>query len=271
MRQTIGYHGALPPAEFNMARYCIGRPRISHAGQAGAAGGCRRTPRADRGVDLCRLQVAVLNVAGALSRLGLAPGARILVRLDNTSAYALMFFGAVAAGLVPIPASTQLTEGEVAFLLADSGAQAVCLADDLPLHSVPAGVRIIGEREVADMIANGPAGSYAATLRRPGGVPDLHLRHHVASQGRAARASRRLGPAADVPGLVRHRAGRPHAARRRLQLDLYPGRRPHRSLGQRRHRDHLHRPQRPGVVAGPDRRAWRDASSPRFPASTARS
>ena len=163
MRQTIGYHGALPPAEFNMARYCIGRPASATPDKPAllVVADARREPTEVWTYD--RLQVAVLNVAGALSRLGLAPGARILVRLDNTSAYALMFFGAVAAGLVPIPASTQLTEGEVAFLLADSGAQAVCLADDLPLHSVPAGVRIIGEREVADMIANGPAGNYAAT------------------------------------------------------------------------------------------------------------
>ena len=41
---------------------------------------------------------------------------------DNTSDYPLVFFGAIAAGLVPIPTSSQLTRDEVAFPLADSDA-----------------------------------------------------------------------------------------------------------------------------------------------------
>ena len=51
---------------------------------------------------------------------GSAAGDRLLVRLPNDSDYALVFLGAISAGLVPIPVSTQLTESEAAFLLADS-------------------------------------------------------------------------------------------------------------------------------------------------------
>ena len=56
-----------------------------------------------------------------------SPGARILIRLENTSAYALLFFGAIAGGFVPLPTSAQLTEHEVHFLLEDSGAEAIAL------------------------------------------------------------------------------------------------------------------------------------------------
>ncbi|MCV4683895.1 AMP-binding protein, partial [Escherichia coli] len=70
------------------------------------------------------IEDAVLRVAGGLSEAGLRPGARILIRLDNTSAYALLFFGAIAGGFVPLPTSTQLTEREVLFMLRDSGAEA---------------------------------------------------------------------------------------------------------------------------------------------------
>ena len=119
-----------PP--FNMARYCI-------------AGGAAATPDkpalivvADPAAHpseiwtYADLEDAVLRTAGALRGLGLAPGDRIMIRLDNTSAYAILFFGAVAAGLVALPASSQLTDRETLFLLADSGAAALACTSPLP-------------------------------------------------------------------------------------------------------------------------------------------
>lgn len=164
MKAVNGYQAQQPPRAFNMARYCI----------AAAAAGTPDKPALVVVSDAARpptevwsyrqLEDAILNVAGGIAALGLTPGARILIRLDNTSAYALIFFGAAAAGYVPIPASTQLTEGEVGFLLDNSGAEAVCVAEDLPVHHVPNGVRVITERQVADMIKQGPKGRYAETL-----------------------------------------------------------------------------------------------------------
>ena len=45
------------------------------------------------------LEDAALRIAGGLRELGLSPGDRILIRLENTSAYALLFFGAIAGGI----------------------------------------------------------------------------------------------------------------------------------------------------------------------------
>ncbi len=110
------------------------------------------------------LEAAVLSVAHGLAALGLQRGDRLLIRLDNTSAYALLFFGAVAAGLVPIPASSQLTENEAAFLLENSGARCVALPDGAQVGALAAGVAVLRAANVAAMIAGGAvAADYAAT------------------------------------------------------------------------------------------------------------
>ena len=54
----------------------------------------------------------VQRIARGLVALGLVPGDRVLVRLPHSPAYAFAFFGANAAGLVPIPASPLLTTEE---------------------------------------------------------------------------------------------------------------------------------------------------------------
>lgn len=60
-----------------------------------------------------RLEMAVRGTATGLLRLGLAPGARVLLRLGNTPEFPVAFLGAIAAGLVPVPTSAQLTRVEI--------------------------------------------------------------------------------------------------------------------------------------------------------------
>src|SRR5262245_41201082 len=123
------FRGRPSPARFNMAGYCIGRAARTTPGKialvvldAPGEAPCETWTYAE-------LEDAVQRIAAALQGCGLASGSRILIRLDNTSAYALLFFGAIAAGLVPVPASVELTGREVNFLLTDCGASAVALAD----------------------------------------------------------------------------------------------------------------------------------------------
>ncbi|WP_072377909.1 class I adenylate-forming enzyme family protein [Hyphomicrobium sp. NDB2Meth4] len=154
----------LLPPRFNMAAYAIGR-----------AASRRATAPALIVIDdvsaaqpaelwtFAAIEDAVLRIAGGLRQAGLRPGARILIRLDNTSAYALLFFGAIAGGFVPLPTSTQLTDPEVRFLLQDSGAEAIALADDLPLHDLPGGLRVFTADEIARMLRESPRADYADT------------------------------------------------------------------------------------------------------------
>jgi len=153
-----------PPPRVNMAAYCIAdaaaerpnAPALIVVADPGASSPAEVWTFAD-------LETAVLRVAAGLKAMGLAPGARILIRLENTSAYALLFFGAIAGGFVPLPTSTQLTETEVRFLLEDSGAEAIAVGRDLGVGALPGGVRVIEAEEIARMIASGPRGAFTDT------------------------------------------------------------------------------------------------------------
>jgi acetyl-CoA synthetase len=154
----------IPPPRFNMAAYCIGRAAAERPDAPALI------VIADAGADtpaevwtFAELESAVLRIAAALRARGLQPGARILIRLENTSAYALLFFGAIASGYVPLPTSTQLTEPEARFLLEDSGAEAIACGRDLGLGSLSAGVQTIESDEISRMIRDGRRGTYADT------------------------------------------------------------------------------------------------------------
>ncbi len=112
--------------------------------------------RASRPAELwsfADLEAAILALARDLTARGLLRGDRLLIRLDNTSAYALLFFGAIAAGLVPIPASSQLTDGEAAFLLENSGARCIALADGHSATHLPPTTMRLTSTDVAAAIA----------------------------------------------------------------------------------------------------------------------
>jgi acyl-coenzyme A synthetase/AMP-(fatty) acid ligase len=63
--------------------------------------------------------------AQLLRDLGVAVGARILIRLPNCIEYPTIFLGALKRGAIPVPTSPLLTTDEITFLASDSGAQAV--------------------------------------------------------------------------------------------------------------------------------------------------
>ncbi|HEY8248254.1 MAG TPA: AMP-binding protein [Hyphomicrobium sp.] len=157
-----GASDALPP-RFNMAVYAIGRAaaaRPQHPALLVIADPGRPPSEV---WTFAELEDAVLRIAGGLRAAGLKQGTRILLRLENTSAYALLFFGAIAGGFVPLPTSAQLTEHEVQFLLEDSGAEAIALDRDLGLRQVPAGLRVFDADAIARMLREGAPVAYANT------------------------------------------------------------------------------------------------------------
>lgn len=129
------------PVRFNMARYCLAtgavRPRdkvglvVVHDATDPSRGAERWT--------FGELEAAALATARGLLAAGLRPGDRVLLRLGNTADFPITWLGCLAAGLVGVPTSSQLTSEEVEFVLADSGARAVAgtvgpvLETDLPL------------------------------------------------------------------------------------------------------------------------------------------
>jgi len=154
-----------PP--FNMARYCLagaaaatpGKPALIVIADASGAPAEIWT--------YADLEDAVLRTAGALHAIGLAAGDRVMIRLDNTSAYAILFFGAIAAGLVALPASSQLTDREALFLLEDSTAAALAAPSPLSLGArVGEGFPqplLLTPDDIARMMREGPRIDYAPT------------------------------------------------------------------------------------------------------------
>ena len=153
---------APPPARFNIARYCLADQAARTPDKTAliiAAG-----PGDARRFSYAEIDQAVRRLAGGLRGLGLAPGSRLMIRMDNDLAYVLAFFAAFAAGLVALPSAAALTSEEAEFLLADSEAAALALSDDLALaHAAPPGVRVLSEEKIKALARTGPAVDYADT------------------------------------------------------------------------------------------------------------
>ncbi len=130
-------HGAPAPcpAPFNLAAHVVGR-----AGELGSkialsvVGGVQ-----PESWTYAALEAAVLGTASGLLREGLASGDRVLMRLGNTADFPIAYLGAIAAGLVPVPTSSQLTEPEITEMTADLKPKLILGAPgiNLPDHPAP--------------------------------------------------------------------------------------------------------------------------------------
>ncbi|MDR7036163.1 acyl-coenzyme A synthetase/AMP-(fatty) acid ligase [Methylobacterium sp. BE186] len=150
-----------PPERFNAARYCLAentrlRPDKTALVMVGDAGTESLTfAEADR---------AVRGIAAGLLGLGLEPGARVMIRMGNEADYVLVYFGALAAGLVALPSSPLLTPGEAGFLMENSGAALVVAGADCPVDAGSLGGRLLLDAgSIAAMKAGPPLPDYADT------------------------------------------------------------------------------------------------------------
>lgn len=182
----------MPPAEtvptrFNAARHCLEanarlRPNKVALVIAGESGQATR-------LSFEEVDRSVRGIAAGLTALGLAPGDRVMIRMGNDANYVLVYFGALAAGLVALPSSPQLTPAEAAFLMADSGAALVAASPACALDPSILGNRIlIGPDDLAAMAKGPPLEEYAdsaaddpatlvytsGTTSRPKGVLHAH-------------------------------------------------------------------------------------------------
>jgi len=163
-----GFTGPLPPATINLAAYCLAAAPHRDPGKTALIVVSDLAAVTPAEVwTFSELELAVQRVAAGLSALGLQPGTRIVLRLGNTSTFPLVFFGAMAAGFVPVPTSDQLTDSELAFILTDSGAELVICDDDLaPSGShLPGGVTILGTAEVRGLLEFPQRRAFAPTHR----------------------------------------------------------------------------------------------------------
>ncbi|MDG1279874.1 MAG: class I adenylate-forming enzyme family protein [Pseudorhodobacter sp.] len=87
---------------------------------------------ADR-LTYAALEARVRGCGTGLLALGLMPEDRVLMRLGNSVEFPVLFLGAIAAGLVPVPTSAQLTAREIGALCATLSPALIVADASLPL------------------------------------------------------------------------------------------------------------------------------------------
>jgi 4-hydroxybenzoate-CoA ligase len=110
--------------------------------------------------DACRsltyadLETASRRFAGALQAAGIGRERRMVLLLQDTVDFPIAFWGALRAGVVPVPINTLLTAETVGYILRDSRAEAVATSAGL-IGTLGATLRAGGLRQVIVAQPNG--------------------------------------------------------------------------------------------------------------------
>ncbi|MBE0413410.1 class I adenylate-forming enzyme family protein [Yoonia sp.] len=112
---SITHPSAFPPAPagFNMAAHVLAHAdRLADKPALQIVGDMVETYR------YADIATAVRGTAAGLLGMGLVPGDHLLLQLGNTAEFPITYLGAIAAGIIPVPVSSQLTAPEVAAIVA---------------------------------------------------------------------------------------------------------------------------------------------------------
>lgn len=117
------------PAPFNMAAHVL----AAGAATPGKSALQILRPTGAERWSYERLIGAVRGTATGFIQAGLTPGDRVLLRLGNTVEFPVAFLGAIAAGLVPVPTSAQLTVPEITRMAAGLDARLIVAGEGVAL------------------------------------------------------------------------------------------------------------------------------------------
>jgi len=155
----------------------------------------------EKRVDYAQLDAGMDRVAAALQRDGIPARATIAICASNSIDYAVVFLGALRAGVTVAPLQPSLTADAIASMLCDCGAALLFVdadaASSLAVHARAARVRCIG-------IAGHDARPLAEWLAAPGARPD----HVAVEPGDAFNIIYSSGTTGEPKGIVQ-----PHAMR----------------------------------------------------------
>lgn len=112
-------------------------------------------------VTYAALAENVNRCGNALLAQGLRRGDRVLLVVKDCPAFFYLFWGAIKAGIVPVPLNTLLRAGDYAYMIADSGCRALAYSPEYAgevepaLERAGAAVRALrlGERVLQDLLA----------------------------------------------------------------------------------------------------------------------
>ncbi|NIZ09885.1 class I adenylate-forming enzyme family protein [Pseudooceanicola sp. HF7] len=150
------------PRPFNLAAHVLAGAQGRADKVALAVLGLSRAERWSYG----RLEGAVRGTATGLLQAGFRPGDILLMRLGNRVDFPIAFLGAIAAGLVPVPSSAQLTAPEVAGMIAQIAPAGILLGEGIacPATELP----VLDQSRLAGMRDMPPADYHMGDPDRPG-------------------------------------------------------------------------------------------------------
>jgi benzoate-CoA ligase family protein len=93
---------------------------------------------ADSAITYAELAANVNRCADGLVRLGLTRGERVLMVVKDCPAFFYLFWGAIKAGIVPVPLNTLLRSSSYAFMIDDSSAATVVYSPEFAGEVEPA-------------------------------------------------------------------------------------------------------------------------------------
>jgi long-chain acyl-CoA synthetase len=129
----------------------------------------------ETGLDYQALEDAAARMADLMQASGLQPGDRVGIMLPNVLEFAVIYYGALRAGLVIVPMNVLFKRGELRYNLEDSGASVLyawgAFAEEAQPAAAAAGARCLlvgpGQLDLAAVQAHG--GKLAAALERADG------------------------------------------------------------------------------------------------------
>jgi benzoate-CoA ligase family protein len=125
-------HKVRLPDRFNVAVPFIDR----HVGEGRGAKPAIRT--AHETVTYGELAARVNRAGNALLGLGLNPGDRMLMMVKDCPTFFYLFWGAIKAGIVPVPPNTLLRAPDYAYMIEDSGCRLVVYSPEFAGEVEPA-------------------------------------------------------------------------------------------------------------------------------------
>ena len=114
-------------------------------------------------VNYADLVANVNRCAGLLSRLGLGRGDRMLMVVKDCPAFFYLFWGAIKAGIVPVPLNTLLRSASYIYMIEDSGAAALVYSPEFSDEVLP-GVASTSRVPRVVLCTEGAADSLAGLL-----------------------------------------------------------------------------------------------------------
>jgi len=101
------------------------------------------------------LQTESSRFANALARLGIHRERRIAMIMLDTVDFAIVFWGAIRAGVVPVPLNTLLPNEALDYMIEDSRSEAVIISSELYQRAAPMLAEIASRRHLHVVIAGG--------------------------------------------------------------------------------------------------------------------